>query len=70
MRIAFILSTILWDVAEQFWEGPVKEEDVEALWRVMHQPVIRAVDLILDVEDDEKTITNNLLTEFAKVRKA
>lgn len=69
MRISFILSNILWDVAERFWEGPVKEEDVESLWRMLHQPVIRAVDLILDVEKDENTITRNLLTAYAKVRK-
>ena len=69
IRTAFILSTILWDVAERFWEGPVKEGDVEELWRVMHQPVIRSVDFILDVENDENTITSNLLTAYAKVRK-
>lgn len=42
---------------------------MESLWRMLHQPVIRAVDLILDVEKDENTITRNLLTAYAKVRK-
>lgn len=70
MRIAYILSSVLWEIAERFWEGPVKEEDVQTLWRVMHQPIIRAVDFILDVEHDENAITNHLLTAYAKVRKS
>lgn len=47
-----------------------EEEDVEALWRVMHQPMIRAVDLILDVEYNEITITNNLQSTYVKIRKS
>jgi len=65
---AFLLSSILYDIAEKQDDRPVQSDEIAAVWKRLGQPVIRCVDLLLGVEHDSAGIIGDVLDAYFEIR--